>query len=101
MQRRILDRLVAERRPGDVDFEPGKDVQVALAGRADPELGGAFGHGWPAPAGPGGKPPRNPPSAGPGGKPPRNPPSAGPGGQPPGTPRVPPTLLTRVPPARP
>jgi acetoin:2,6-dichlorophenolindophenol oxidoreductase subunit beta len=42
----------------------------------------------PPSAGPGGKPPRNPPSAGPGGKPPRNPPSAGPGGRPPGTPRT-------------
>src|SRR5262249_56269223 len=48
VQRRVLDRLGAERHPRDVDLEPGDDIEVALAGRADQEPGGAAGHGRPA-----------------------------------------------------
>ena len=33
VQRRVLDGLVAERGPGDVDLEPGDHIQVVLGGR--------------------------------------------------------------------
>ena len=35
VQRRVVDGLVAERDPGDLDLEPGDRVQVVFGGRAD------------------------------------------------------------------